>query len=278
MNKYIYLFFYLILILILFFLIIINISIPWTGDIDYKLLDTFKNDYIKYKHQILNVPLNKKVCKKNLETIKYIFDDLNITFWLSEGTALGARRDGDFISHDDDVDIGMWYSDYNIFKKDVLPKLKKNRFTIDNCLLDNTFLCLSRDGEKIDIDFTQKNIKCIACITKNANCESCNSLLPYLKNMSHINILDKEYQIKIQDIDMDWEIFNFEDGAESLEFNVIDVINTDLNVDIKNKFILYCLIEHIQYREFYLLTKLMLFNSIEIILFGCVLKHIKKIG
>lgn len=58
-----------------------------------------------------------------------------------------------------------------------------------------------------------------------------------------VNILDKEYQIKIQDIDMDWEIFNFEDGTESLEFNVIDVINTDLNVDIKNKFIEKRLIE-----------------------------------
>ena len=42
---------------------------------------------------------------------------------------------------------------------------------------------------------------------------------------------------------MDWEIFNFEDGTESLEFNVIDVINTDLNVDIKNKFIEKRLIE-----------------------------------
>lgn len=192
MNIFIFLF-YLILILLLFFLIIINISIPWTGDIDFKLVYTFKNDYIKYKHKILGVPLNKKVCKKNLETIKYILDDLNITFWLSEGTALGARREGDFILHDDDVDIGMWYSDYNKFKKDALPKLKKNKFTVDSCSLNNTFLCLSRNGEKIDIDFTQKNIKCIACKTKNAKCKSCNPLLPYLKNMSYINFLGKQY-------------------------------------------------------------------------------------
>lgn len=181
------------IILILLFLIIINISIPWTGDIDYKLIDLFKNGYIKYKHKKLNVPLNKKVCKENLEIIRGVLNNLNIKFWLSEGTALGARREGNFISHDDDVDIGMWYADYNKFKKNAIHILRNNDFTIDCQLLDNTFICLSRKGEKIDIDFTDKNIKCMACRTKNANCTYCNPMLPYLKNMSHINFLGKQY-------------------------------------------------------------------------------------
>mgnify|MGYP006091337807 CR=1 FL=1 len=188
-----YIFLLLISVLTIIFLIIINISIPWTGGLDYKLIDAFKNSYIKYKHRTSGVPLNKKVCKKNLETIKDILDDLNITFWLSEGTALGARREDDFISHDDDVDIGIWYSDFNKFEKYALPKLKQYKFTLDKCFLNNTFLCLSRYGEKIDIDFTQKNIECAACRTNNAKCKLCNSMLPYLKKMSYINFLDKEY-------------------------------------------------------------------------------------
>ena len=52
-----------------------------------------------------------------------------------------------------------------------------------------------------------------------------------------VNIIDKKYSIKIQDIDMDWENFDFEKGTSSLELNVIDVINTDINVDITNIFL-----------------------------------------
>lgn len=35
-----------------------------------------------------------------------MLDSLGIRFWLSAGTALGLYRDGDFIPHDTDLDIG----------------------------------------------------------------------------------------------------------------------------------------------------------------------------
>ena len=35
----------------------------------------------------------------------------------------------------------------------------------------------------------------------------------------------------------DWELFDFDKGTDSLELNVIDVINTDINVDIFNIFL-----------------------------------------
>lgn len=52
-----------------------------------------------------------------------------------------------------------------------------------------------------------------------------------------LSILDKNYKIKIEEIEVDWENFNFSKNCNCLSYNVIDIINTDLNVDIKNKFI-----------------------------------------
>ena len=52
-----------------------------------------------------------------------------------------------------------------------------------------------------------------------------------------INIMDKNYSIKIEDIDMDWENFDFDSKKNILDLNVIDVINSDINVEIKNTFL-----------------------------------------
>ena len=52
-----------------------------------------------------------------------------------------------------------------------------------------------------------------------------------------INIFDKNYEIKVEEIDPDWENFDFEKNTECLELNVINVVNTDINVDIHNKFL-----------------------------------------
>lgn len=62
----------------------------------------------------------KEVQGKILETMKYI-DALcrkhGITYYIMGGTALGAVRHGGFIPWDDDLDIFMTPSEYEIFKK-----------------------------------------------------------------------------------------------------------------------------------------------------------------
>tara|TARA_A100001015_G_C14876343_1_gene666494 strand:- start:44 stop:850 length:807 start_codon:yes stop_codon:yes gene_type:complete len=52
-----------------------------------------------------------------------------------------------------------------------------------------------------------------------------------------VEIFDKNYSIKIEEIEHDWQKFDFEKGTSSLELNVINVINTDINVDINNIFL-----------------------------------------
>lgn len=65
------------------------------------------------------------------------------------------------------------------------------------------------------------------------------SLFPLLyQGMSiEISIMDKKYEIYVEDVDMDWENFDFTKDTDTLEMNVINVINSDVNVDIKNKFL-----------------------------------------
>jgi hypothetical protein len=152
-----------------------------------------KNKFIKEKHRTFNVPLNFDICKENLEILANILNKNNLVFWLSEGTALGAIRDQNFIKYDDDVDIGMWYSDFNKFRKYVLPSIKENGFTCDQIKMHNSYITISRKGEKIDIDFTDYNIECAACLTRNAKCKNCNILIDNLYKMSYVMFLGKYY-------------------------------------------------------------------------------------
>lgn len=44
---------------------------------------------------------------KDLETIKEIFDKHGVKFHIVYGALLGFKRDGDFIEHDDDIDLAV---------------------------------------------------------------------------------------------------------------------------------------------------------------------------
>jgi len=183
----------LIILIIFIIFIIFIIELPWTGNIPYSLKNNIKNELIKKKHTIFNVPLNINICKENLEIIASILNQCNLMFWLSEGTALGAVRNKNFITYDDDVDLGMWYSDFNKFRRLALPIIRKNGFTVDQVKMSNSYVTISRKGEKIDIDFTDYNIECAACGTSNANCKNCNILIDKLSNMSYLMFLGKSY-------------------------------------------------------------------------------------
>ena len=89
--------------------------VPWLGHHSFSLANASKNGIYKLKHHGFHVPLDRDVCDRNLKEFKYAMRD--VPFWLSEGTALGVIREGDFISHDDDVDVGIWASDLRWFNK-----------------------------------------------------------------------------------------------------------------------------------------------------------------
>ena len=60
-----------------------------------------------------------------LEKFNSIMDEANVKYWVDFGTLLGIYRDGKFIEHDFDIDLGMYAKDYN---KDIEALLVKNGF------------------------------------------------------------------------------------------------------------------------------------------------------
>jgi hypothetical protein len=100
--------------------------------------------------------LDKNVAIKNLKDLDIIFRKNNSPAWLQDGTLLGFIREGDFISHDLDTDMGMLFSD---FKKQILEDVKEAGFEsyfigyIDEC----GQLTFKRKGVKTDLFFYYEN-------------------------------------------------------------------------------------------------------------------------
>lgn len=96
-----------IILIILFIIIICVITAIYLDSLSY---DTYelnniidKNNYFNTKQKIYRDIL--------LKTIK-AFDRIGTKFFLSSGTCLGYFREGKFIDHDYDIDIGVFMEDY----------------------------------------------------------------------------------------------------------------------------------------------------------------------
>jgi len=99
--------------------------------------------------------MNKQAMGQNLLDFKSVMDKYNAPFVCIFGTALGLIREGDFISHDTDIDVAC----FNDFVRkdhqkmaDIKRELVAKGFTVvdsNKAYLHNDFFI--RDGEKIEI-------------------------------------------------------------------------------------------------------------------------------
>ena len=111
--------------------------------------------YYKYIPIFLGIkPINKVVAKENLLLLKGILDKNNVLFMLSFGTLLGAAREHDFITHDEDIDLVMMKRDMNRFLA-LLFVLRENGFEIAR-YESRGFLSIIRKGEYIDFYFFEE--------------------------------------------------------------------------------------------------------------------------
>jgi hypothetical protein len=69
-------------------------------------------------------PFDVAAAERNLKEIKHILDEAGITFFLREGTLLGAVRDGCLIPWDDDVDIASIFG-LHVFSEDTLERVAR---------------------------------------------------------------------------------------------------------------------------------------------------------
>ncbi len=100
--------------------------------------------------------IKQDIFKKALMETKKVLDELEITFWLACGTALGFYRGKEFIEHDRDIDIGVFIKHYT---PDLITQFRAHNFkflhqygTEDNGL-ELAFKLKEPKSPKVDIFF-----------------------------------------------------------------------------------------------------------------------------
>jgi hypothetical protein len=104
--------------------------------------------------------MDKQKATQNLIDAIDTLNDQGLTNFIIDGTLLGAIREGDFIAHDTDIDIGVMMEEWTI---DILAEVFKNMM-YKGFILYHSFgifgkhfeLAWYRDGIKVDFFFYYK--------------------------------------------------------------------------------------------------------------------------
>ena len=120
-------------------------------------IKTSLGETIKYKNRVLydHKPINKPIAFDNLITLKRVLDEAKIDFLLIAGTLLGAVRENDFISHDEDIDLAFLIENKQKVI-DILPRIIAEGFLIARYDKRN-LLSIIRNNEYIDFYFFKKD-------------------------------------------------------------------------------------------------------------------------
>ena len=95
--------------------------------------------------------IDKDNALQNLTELNKIFCAHNIRYWIQDGTLLGYYREKDFIAHDNDIDIGVRWSE---FTREIMFDILNQGFVLDavNGFIDNSLVISIRKRE-IPVDF-----------------------------------------------------------------------------------------------------------------------------
>lgn len=115
---------------------------------------TFYYEDISYKFPQKG-PINKKDALKLMTNISEVFDKYGIFFMPMWGTLLGIIRNGDFIDHDNDVDLMMVHEDEGKLY-DALMELKERGVFLCKQSKGQIYTVVSSDGITCDIDVMRK--------------------------------------------------------------------------------------------------------------------------
>jgi len=118
-------------------------SLSWWGDVT----TANKEETIRKNREIIGERLEL------LAVIKGILEDAGIEFFIKGGTLLGAYRNGQYIYHDNDIDIGCANKEFikvgEVLDRQLPDKYTYNQRTEVGGYANNAFGCFPKEGETI---------------------------------------------------------------------------------------------------------------------------------
>lgn len=121
-----------------------------------KHIETPKGRYTYTFHPVYPgiKPIGKQTAKENLLLLRKTCYENEVNFILFFGTLLGALREHDFITHDEDIDLVLLKEDMPRFLS-LLYTLREQGFEVIR-FEERGFLSIMRKGEYIDLYFMAK--------------------------------------------------------------------------------------------------------------------------
>ena len=173
-------------------LVVLCVVVWWTWNWRYTLWRLGKATLLKYmiKHQW--VKLNTDHAASAIVQLHDIFTANNITYWLSEGTALGVTRERRILPWDDDVDVGIWDSERARMEK-LLPVLGKHGFHLSDEQGSYFWKFLYKEDTIIDLDMTGPGHYCHAASSP------CEDILKLVDNRTDIALFERQLSVPTEE-------------------------------------------------------------------------------
>lgn len=115
----------------------------------------FQYEDVTSKYFTKKGPINKENALQLMGIITEVFDRHNIFFMPMWGTLLGIIRNGDFIDHDDDIDLMMLHEDEDKLYE-ALVELKEKGVYLCKQYKGQIYTFVSSTGIPLDIDVMKK--------------------------------------------------------------------------------------------------------------------------
>jgi len=160
-------------------------------------------EYICTCYQWYYLRYFKSLTREGAKTMLLAFDDAaresGLSYWLSEGTALGAVREGSYIEGDGDVDVGIFASQHDKLLHRVVPFLQRHHGVIATHRPLKTppkplHLLFPGIG-RMDIDIVALGKPCMAIMWP----RPCEEILPYLQSFRQARMYDRYFYVPQDD-------------------------------------------------------------------------------
>ena len=132
-------------------------------------------------HRLGILGINQKEAEQHLKDIDEVFGECGLEYFLTDGTALGAIREGRLIPTDTDIDVGVL--DIDTLKNCALPLLKKRGLLV--CRQNAEMITVIRNFLYIDIMTVRPNGHCVEM--------PCEKMMKFIQNKQRVTMYGRTF-------------------------------------------------------------------------------------